>query len=107
MPSFSCPPALRPDWSGTAAGGTYCLRPHKQRIAVHLNLADKTVRNHVQRMLRKIGVGDLIGVVDVCRIYSPFESRQLVTNASHSIGWYVYPLCCLLRFLDCIESQLN
>lgn len=39
-----------------------------KEIAAHLSLAENTVRNHIHRMLRKIGVGHRLAVVDACRM---------------------------------------
>jgi two-component system response regulator DevR len=39
-----------------------------KEIASHLSLAEQTVRNHVHRMLRKVGASDRLAVVELCRI---------------------------------------
>jgi two-component system, NarL family, response regulator DevR len=39
-----------------------------KEIASQLNLSEQTVRNHVHRMLRKVGVSDRLAVVELCRI---------------------------------------
>lgn len=39
-----------------------------KEIANRLNLAEQTVRNHVHRMLRKVGVSHRLAVVDICRL---------------------------------------
>jgi DNA-binding NarL/FixJ family response regulator len=39
-----------------------------KEIAGHLQLAEQTVRNHVHRMLRKVGANDRLAVVEVCRM---------------------------------------
>ena len=39
-----------------------------KEIASHLNLAEQTVRNHVHRILRKIGASDRFAVVEMCRM---------------------------------------
>jgi len=39
-----------------------------KEIATHLQLAEQTVRNHVHRMLRKVGANDRLAVVELCRI---------------------------------------
>lgn len=39
-----------------------------KEIALHLSLAENTVRNHIHRMLRKVGVGHRLAVVDACRV---------------------------------------
>jgi two-component system, NarL family, response regulator DevR len=38
-----------------------------KEIAQQLNVAEQTVKNHVHRMLRKVGVNDRLAVVDLCR----------------------------------------
>jgi len=39
-----------------------------KEIATQLNLSEQTVKNHVHRMLRKLGVRDRLGAVEICRI---------------------------------------
>jgi DNA-binding NarL/FixJ family response regulator len=39
-----------------------------KEIASQLQLAENTVRNHIHRMLRKLGVSHRLAVVDVCRM---------------------------------------
>jgi DNA-binding NarL/FixJ family response regulator len=39
-----------------------------KEIASQLSLAEQTVRNHVHRMLRKVGASDRLAVVELCRI---------------------------------------
>ena len=39
-----------------------------KEIAGQLQLAEQTVRNHVHRMLRKVGVNNRLGVVELCRM---------------------------------------
>ncbi len=39
-----------------------------KEIASQLQLAEQTVRNHVHRMLRKVGVNDRFAAVEMCRI---------------------------------------
>ena len=39
-----------------------------KEIASQLNLSEQTVKNHVHRMLRKVGVSDRLSVVEVCRM---------------------------------------
>lgn len=39
-----------------------------KEIASQLNLSEQTVKNHVHRMLRKLGVSDRMGAAEVCRI---------------------------------------
>jgi two-component system, NarL family, response regulator DevR len=38
-----------------------------KEIATQLNLSEQTVKNHVHRMLRKVGATDRFGVVELCR----------------------------------------
>jgi len=38
-----------------------------KEIANQLNLSEQTVKNHVHRMLRKVGASDRLGVVELCR----------------------------------------
>jgi len=39
-----------------------------KEIATELNLADQTIRNHIHRMLRKLGATHRLAVVDMCRM---------------------------------------
>lgn len=39
-----------------------------KEIASELNLSEQTVKNHVHRMLRKLGAGDRLAVVELCRL---------------------------------------
>jgi DNA-binding NarL/FixJ family response regulator len=39
-----------------------------KEIAMQLQLAEQTVRNHVHRMLRKVGANDRLAVVELCRM---------------------------------------
>jgi DNA-binding NarL/FixJ family response regulator len=38
-----------------------------KEIASQLNLSEQTVKNHVHRMLRKVGASDRLGAVELCR----------------------------------------
>jgi DNA-binding NarL/FixJ family response regulator len=38
-----------------------------KEIAAEFNLSEQTVKNHVHRMLRKVGVGDRLGIFEVCQ----------------------------------------
>jgi len=38
-----------------------------KEIATRLNLSEQTVKNHVHRMLRKVGAQDRLSIVEVCR----------------------------------------
>ena len=38
-----------------------------KEMAVRLNLSEQTVKNHVHRMLRKVGAPDRLAIVEVCR----------------------------------------
>lgn len=39
-----------------------------KEIARELNLAEQTIRNHVHRVLRKVGTHDRFAAVEICRI---------------------------------------
>jgi len=39
-----------------------------KEIATQLNLSEQTVKNHVHRMLRKLGATDRLGAVELCRM---------------------------------------
>lgn len=39
-----------------------------KEIAQELNVAEQTVKNHVHRMLRKVGANDRLAVVELCRL---------------------------------------
>ena len=39
-----------------------------KEIASQLNLSEQTVKNHVHRMLRKVGVSDRLSAVELCRM---------------------------------------
>ena len=39
-----------------------------KEIAVDLNLSEQTVKNHVHRMLRKVGATDRASAVELCRL---------------------------------------
>jgi DNA-binding NarL/FixJ family response regulator len=39
-----------------------------KEIAAELNLSEQTVKNHVHRMLRKLGASDRLGAVERCRL---------------------------------------
>jgi len=39
-----------------------------KEIASQLNLSEQTVKNHVHRMLRKVGATDRLGAVELCRV---------------------------------------
>ena len=38
-----------------------------KEMASRLNLSEQTVKNHVHRMLRKVGAPDRLSIVEVCR----------------------------------------
>ncbi len=38
-----------------------------KEIATHLNLSEQTVKNHIHRVLRKVGATDRLTIVDTCR----------------------------------------
>lgn len=39
-----------------------------KEIASQLNLSEQTVKNHIHRMLRKLGASDRLGAVEMCRM---------------------------------------
>jgi two-component system, NarL family, nitrate/nitrite response regulator NarL len=39
-----------------------------KEIANELNLSDQTVKNHIHRILKKLGVRDRLSAVEVCRV---------------------------------------
>jgi DNA-binding NarL/FixJ family response regulator len=39
-----------------------------KEIANHLNLSEQTVKNHIHRILRKVGASDRLSAVEVCRV---------------------------------------
>jgi DNA-binding NarL/FixJ family response regulator len=39
-----------------------------KEIAQQLNVAEQTIKNHVHRMLRKVGASDRLAVVELCRL---------------------------------------
>jgi DNA-binding NarL/FixJ family response regulator len=39
-----------------------------KEIAAQLNLSEQTVKNHIHRMLRKLGASDRLGAVELCRM---------------------------------------
>ena len=39
-----------------------------KEIASQLNLSEQTVKNHIHRMLRKLGANDRLGAVELCRM---------------------------------------
>lgn len=47
-----------------------------KEIANHLNLSEQTVKNHVHRMLRKVGVPDRLSVFEACQTQSPALSAK-------------------------------
>ncbi len=38
-----------------------------KEIAAHLSISEQTVKNHIHRMLQKVGASDRLSVVEVCR----------------------------------------
>ena len=44
-----------------------------KEIASHLNLSEKTIKNHIHRILRKVGAQNRMGLSEACR---QFEFRQ-------------------------------
>jgi DNA-binding NarL/FixJ family response regulator len=43
-----------------------------KEIAVHLNLSEQTVKNHVHRMLQKVGADDRLSVVEMVKVNQVF-----------------------------------
>ncbi len=43
-----------------------------KEIAAELSLSEQTVKNHIHRMLRKLGASDRLSAVEVCRVQSAF-----------------------------------
>jgi len=39
-----------------------------KEIATQLNLSEQTIKNHIHRMLRKLGASDRLGAVELCRM---------------------------------------
>lgn len=39
-----------------------------KEIAAQLNLSEQTIKNHIHRMLRKLGASDRLGAVEICRM---------------------------------------
>jgi DNA-binding NarL/FixJ family response regulator len=39
-----------------------------KEIASQLNLSEQTIKNHIHRMLRKVGANDRLGAVELCRM---------------------------------------
>lgn len=44
-----------------------------KEIAVDLSLSEQTVKNHVHRMLRKLGAADRVAAVELCRLPGAFS----------------------------------
>jgi DNA-binding NarL/FixJ family response regulator len=44
-----------------------------KEIASHLNLSEQTVKNHIHRMLRRVGASDRLQVVDLTRYHGAFR----------------------------------
>jgi DNA-binding NarL/FixJ family response regulator len=36
-----------------------------KEIAFHLNLSEQTIKNHIHRMLRKVGANDCLEVIEI------------------------------------------
>jgi DNA-binding NarL/FixJ family response regulator len=43
-----------------------------KEIAAHLNLSEQTVKNHVHRMLQKVGADDRLSVVEMVKVNQVF-----------------------------------
>jgi DNA-binding NarL/FixJ family response regulator len=50
-----------------------------KEIGNHLNLSEQTVKNHIHRILRKVGVSDRLEIVEQCQSESPKESPALAS----------------------------
>jgi DNA-binding NarL/FixJ family response regulator len=44
-----------------------------KEIASHLNLSEQTVKNHIHRMLRRVGASDRLQVIDLTRYRGVFR----------------------------------
>jgi DNA-binding NarL/FixJ family response regulator len=62
-------------------------------IASHLNLSEQTVKNHVHRIMRRIGANDRLQVIDQARFWGVLQYlRGLVShNRSHGGKWKSAP----------------
>jgi DNA-binding NarL/FixJ family response regulator len=47
-----------------------------KEIASHLNLSEQTVKNHIHRILRKVGVSDRLSVFEACQMQSAALSAK-------------------------------
>jgi two-component system response regulator DevR len=47
-----------------------------KEIANHLNLSEQTVKNHIHRILRKVGVADRLSVFEACQLHRAGPSTR-------------------------------
>ena len=47
-----------------------------KEIAGHLKLSEQTVKNHIHRILRKVGVSDRLGVYEACQAQSSASTKD-------------------------------
>lgn len=48
-----------------------------KEIAVHFNLSEQTVKNHVHRIMRKVGVTDRLSIFEACETQSRYQSAPV------------------------------
>lgn len=48
-----------------------------KEIAVHFSLSEQTVKNHVHRIMRKVGVTDRLSIFEACESQSRYQSALL------------------------------
>ena len=53
-----------------------------KEIANHLGLSEQTVKNHIHRILRKVGVSDRLSVFEACQIHMPGWSTKSTGTAA-------------------------
>jgi DNA-binding NarL/FixJ family response regulator len=49
-----------------------------KEIANHFTLSEQTVKNHIHRIMRKVGVSDRLSIFEACQIYPPESGTQSV-----------------------------
>jgi DNA-binding NarL/FixJ family response regulator len=47
-----------------------------KEIANHFTLSEQTVKNHIHRIMRKVGVSDRLSIFEACQTYSPDSSTS-------------------------------
>ena len=55
-----------------------------KEIATRLNLAEQTVKNHLHRILRKVGAADRITMVERCQVLPTVESVAVYSKTPYS-----------------------